>query len=131
MCICRNTYFIYIDISRQKTKNICTKIYILLEQLKINNMQRTSVFFAVLSKSGFHLHHCQNQPQSFLFKQPVSLEEWWRILLLMYTLLHLKMCFIRVKSAGHSTISNNAGRAQYHAVHIDTKHCFLNLFYNQ
>jgi len=23
--------------------------------------------FAVLSKCGFHLHHCQSQPQSFLF----------------------------------------------------------------
>ena len=40
------------------------------------NMQPTSASenFAVLSKCGFLLHHCQSQPQSFLFQQPVSLE---------------------------------------------------------
>jgi len=40
-------------------------------------MQRTSTIeiFAVLSNCGFHHHQCQRQPQSFLFYQPVSLEE--------------------------------------------------------
>ena len=40
-------------------------------------MQRTSAFefFALLSKCVFHHHHIQSQPQSFLFKQPVPLEE--------------------------------------------------------
>jgi len=33
------------------------------------------------------------------------LEEWWRILILMYTSLHLKIGFNRVKSAGHHTAS--------------------------
>jgi len=61
----RSTYFINIDISLLKTKNI----YILLAQLRMINMQRTSAIeiFAVLSKCGFYLHHCFSQPQSFLF----------------------------------------------------------------
>ena len=50
-------------------KDINTKKYILLEQLRVINMQRTSAidFFAVLSKCVFLYHHCQSQPQSFLF----------------------------------------------------------------
>jgi len=64
MCFC-----IYIDISLLKTKNVNTKIYSSPEQLRMINMQRTSAIaiFAVMSKCGFHLHHCQSQPQSFLF----------------------------------------------------------------
>jgi len=42
MCIFRSTYCIYIDILLQETKTINTEIYILLEQLRMNNMQRTS-----------------------------------------------------------------------------------------
>jgi len=40
-------------------------------------MQRTSAIeiFAVLSQCGFHHHQCHSQPESFLFEQPVSLEE--------------------------------------------------------
>ena len=34
--------------------------------------------FAILSKSCFHIHHCQSQQWGFLFEQPVSFEEWWR-----------------------------------------------------
>jgi len=66
-CFCRSTYCIYRDISLLKTKNINTKIYISLEQLRMINMQRTSAIgsFVVLSKCGFHYHHCQSQPQSF------------------------------------------------------------------
>ena len=66
---CRSIYCIYIDISLQKTKNINTNIYISLEQLRIINMQWTSAIemFEVLSKCGFHQHHCQSQPQSFYF----------------------------------------------------------------
>jgi len=46
-------------------------------------MQRTSAIeiFAVLSKCRFHHNHCRSQPQSFIFKQPVSFEEQWRILI--------------------------------------------------
>jgi len=58
--------------------------------------------FAVLSKCVFHHLHCQSQPQSFLFKQTVSLEVWRRILIYIYTSLHVKIC---VKSAGHRTVS--------------------------
>jgi len=66
-CFCRCTYCIKIDISLLKTKNINTKIYISLEQLRMINMQRTSAIeiFADLSKCGFHHHQCQSQPQSF------------------------------------------------------------------
>ena len=32
-------------------------------------------------------------------------KEWWRILILKYTSLHVKICLIRVKSAGHRTVS--------------------------
>jgi len=68
-CFCRCTYCIYIDISLLKTKNINTKIYISLEQLKMINMQRTNTieFFAALSKCSFHHHQCQSQPQFFLY----------------------------------------------------------------
>jgi len=67
-CIRRRTYCIYIDISLLMIKTSNTKVYISFEQLRMNNMQRTSAFkmFAVLSKCGFHLHHCQSQPHSFL-----------------------------------------------------------------
>ena len=43
----------------QDEKNIKTKLYISLEQLRMNNMQRTNAIeiFAVLCKCGFHLHH--------------------------------------------------------------------------
>jgi len=66
-CICISMYCIYIDISLLETKNINTKLYILLDQLRRNNTQWTSAIkkFAVLSNCGFHLHHCQSQ-QSFL-----------------------------------------------------------------
>jgi len=45
------------------------KLYILLEQLRMINMQRTIAIeiFAVLSKCGFHHNHCQSQPHSVLF----------------------------------------------------------------
>jgi len=68
-CFCKSTYCIYIDKSLLKTKIKNTKIYISLEQLRMINMQWTSAidFFTVLSKCGFYHHHCQSQPQSFLF----------------------------------------------------------------
>ena len=46
-------------------------------------MQLTSAIgiFAVLSKCGFHHNHCQSQSQPFVFLQPVSFEELWRILI--------------------------------------------------
>ena len=61
-------YCIYIDISLLTTKNINTKIYISLEQLKMINMQRKSAIesYAFLSKYGFHHHHCQSKSQYFL-----------------------------------------------------------------
>ena len=64
-----STYYIYINILLLKTKNIYTKLYISFEQLRIMNMQPTCAieFFAVLSKCGFLLYHCQSQSQSFLF----------------------------------------------------------------
>ena len=65
-------------------------IYISFEQLRMIKMQWTSTIeiFAVLSKCGFH--------------HPVSLEKWWQIVILKNSPLHLK---IRVKSAGHRTVS--------------------------
>jgi len=39
--------------------------------------------------------------QSNIFLQPFSLEAWWRLMISMYTSLHVEICFIRVKSAGH------------------------------
>ena len=70
---------IYIYISLLKTKHINTNIYIMLELLKMNNMQQTSAFelFAVFSKCncGFHLHYCQSHPQLYLYQQPVFMEK--------------------------------------------------------
>jgi len=41
-CICRSTYWICIDISLVKTKNLNSFIYVSLEELRVNNMQRKS-----------------------------------------------------------------------------------------
>jgi len=81
-----------------------------LKQQRKKNMQRTSVIdcFALMSKCVFHLHHCQSQPQSFLFWKPVYMKEWWQILILMYTSLHVKFCFTCVKRPGTVRISYNA-----------------------
>jgi len=58
------------EMRRLKSRHINTQIYILLEQLRINNMQQTSAIdiFAVLNTCGFHLHYCQTQPHFFIFK---------------------------------------------------------------
>jgi len=62
-------YGINTHISLLKTKNINTKIYISHEQLRMNDMQRTSAiaFFVILSTCVFHFYHCQSQPKSFFF----------------------------------------------------------------
>jgi len=41
---------------------------------------------------------------SFLFWQPVSLEAWKQIVIFMYTLFHMEIGFISVKSTGHRTV---------------------------
>jgi len=66
-CICRSTYWICIDMSLVKIKNLNSIIYVSLEELRMNNMQRKSAIqmFAILSKSCFHIHHCQSQHQCF------------------------------------------------------------------
>ena len=59
-------YFIYIDTLYFTSEDQKYKIYISLQQLRINNTQSTRGFemFAVLSKCCFYLHHSQSQPQS-------------------------------------------------------------------
>ena len=66
-CICRSTYRICIDMTLVKIKNLNSIIYVSLEELRMNNMQRKSAIqmFAILSKSCFHIHHCQSQHQCF------------------------------------------------------------------
>ena len=68
------------------------------------NLQPTSAIehFAVLSKCGFHHHHCQSQPQCFscnnLFIWRNNGEFW-------YKWIHHCTWKIRVKPAGHRTVS--------------------------
>jgi len=111
--ICKSTYCIYIDISLLKTKNINTKIYISLEQLRMNKMQQTSTIQIVLSKCGFHLHHCQSQLQSFY----VNNLFFWRkdsIFDNVYIIAREKLC--HPCTIGARQISYNAGRC----FHIQT-----------
>jgi len=61
-CFCRRTYCIYIDIVLLKTKKHKYKNIFRLS----SRTSAIEIFFAVLSKCVFH-HHCQRQPQSFLF----------------------------------------------------------------
>ena len=47
----------------------------------------------------------------FLFCQPISLETCWRVMILMYTSLHVDICFNRVNSTGHrESLKLPAGR---------------------
>ena len=80
-----------------KTKNLNTKMFFSIKQLRMNNMQRTRAMknLAFLSMCGFHLNNCQSA--SVFLEQPVSLETWWQNLIIMYTSLHVKICFIRVR----------------------------------
>jgi len=64
------------------------------------NLQPTSAIeiFAVLSKCGFHHHHCQSQPQSFVCNNLFIWRnngEFW------YKCIHHSTWKIRVKLAGH------------------------------
>jgi len=66
-CIC--TYWICIDSSLVKTKNLNSIIYVSLEELRMSNMHRKSAIemFAIFCKCCFHIHHCQGQHQCFSF----------------------------------------------------------------
>ena len=105
MCFCRSTYCIYIDISFLKIKNINTKlIYIFSlssrgwltcnEHVLYIFLQSwgSVVFITVTVRVSLNLSDFNN----------LFLEEWWQILIKIYSSLHLK---IRVKSAGHRTVS--------------------------
>jgi len=68
----QNQTSLYFTSEDQKKKQV-----FLLEQLRMNNMQRTRAIdiVAVFSKFGFYLHNCQSQPQCQLYQQPVCMEE--------------------------------------------------------
>jgi len=101
-CFCRRTYCIYIDISLLKTliqKNIfCLSSWGWLtcnEQVLLIFLQSwASVFFFTITvRVSLNLSY---------FNKLFLLKVWLRILIYIYSLLHVK---IRVKSTGHRTVS--------------------------
>jgi len=56
-------------------QNLNSIIYVSLKELRMNYLLRKSAIqmFAILSKSCFHIHHCQSQHWCFLFNQWRSL----------------------------------------------------------
>jgi len=65
--ICKSTYCIYINISLPKTKTINTKTDLSLEQLRMNNMQRTSAI------ELFFLQSCASVVLPQLLSEPAPI----------------------------------------------------------
>jgi len=121
----RNVTCIYIDISLLKTKNINTKIYISLEQLRMINMQRTSAieYFCSLEQVCFSSPSLSESASIFLiltncfFGGMVANFD-----IHIFIIARKNSCKIGRAPYGVRLISYNAGRAPYDVVRSPAGH---------